>query len=186
MLFKFIKDIVLCVSFECVVSKKGNSLFCKRNVGSFIEFSSSINLLHNRLRSFLLSKFIVKILESFEDSISFLPSKQNEYLYNHVGRDPEPLGEAIHYTNPVHKHYCCKSDGSYNMNDRKIHMDAFLGKMPLQFKDPPSLLFVSVPYEELDTDTVSIRNFNEHVFKDERVEMSMIPVGDGLTLALKR
>ena len=83
----------------------------------------------------------------------FIFGKQYEYLYNHVGKDPEPLGEAIHYTNPVHKHYCCKSDGSYNMNDRKIHMDAFLGKMPLQFKDPTSMLFVSVPYEELDTDT---------------------------------
>ena len=83
----------------------------------------------------------------------FIFGKQHEYLYNHVGKDPEPLGEAIHYTNPVHKHYCCKSDGSYNMNDRKIHMDAFLGKMPLQFKDPTSLLFISVPYEELDTDT---------------------------------
>ena len=38
----------------------------------------------------------------------FIFAKQHEYLYNHVGKDPEPLGEAIHYTNPVHKHYCCK------------------------------------------------------------------------------
>ena len=32
-------------------------------------------------------------------------------------------------------------------------MESFLGKMPLQFKDPSSMLFVSVPYEELDTNT---------------------------------
>ena len=83
----------------------------------------------------------------------FIFAKQHEYLYNHVGKDPEPLGEAIVYTKPIHKHYCCKSDGSYNINDRKIHINAFLGKMPLQFKDPSSMLFVSVPYEELDTDT---------------------------------
>ena len=40
--------------------------------------------------------------------------------------------------------------------------------------------------EETDTDTTAIRNFNKNIYKDERVEMSMITVGDGLTLVLKR
>lgn len=35
-------------------------------------------------------------------------------------------------------------------------------------------------------DTQAIRNFNRHVHADERVDISMLPVGDGLTLALKR
>lgn len=35
-------------------------------------------------------------------------------------------------------------------------------------------------------DTVAIRALNELIHADERVEMSQLPIGDGLTLALKR
>jgi predicted O-methyltransferase YrrM len=37
-----------------------------------------------------------------------------------------------------------------------------------------------------DPDTAAIRAFNETVHRDERVDLSLLPVGDGLTLALKR
>jgi predicted O-methyltransferase YrrM len=37
-----------------------------------------------------------------------------------------------------------------------------------------------------EADTVALRAFNEHVHKDGRVMLSLVPVGDGLTLALKR
>jgi predicted O-methyltransferase YrrM len=34
--------------------------------------------------------------------------------------------------------------------------------------------------------TVALRKFNDHVRQDERVELAMLPIGDGVTLALKR
>jgi len=37
-----------------------------------------------------------------------------------------------------------------------------------------------------DADTRAIRDFNEKVHHDERVWLSMVPIGDGLTLAAKR
>lgn len=36
-----------------------------------------------------------------------------------------------------------------------------------------------------DEDTVAIRGFNEHIHNDDRVFISTLPVGDGITLALK-
>jgi caffeoyl-CoA O-methyltransferase len=37
-----------------------------------------------------------------------------------------------------------------------------------------------------DPDTVAIRAFNTRIRNDERVDLSLVPIGDGLTLAMKR
>ena len=37
-----------------------------------------------------------------------------------------------------------------------------------------------------DIDTVAIRAFNEMIYRDDRVDLSMLPIGDGLTLARKK
>jgi caffeoyl-CoA O-methyltransferase len=39
---------------------------------------------------------------------------------------------------------------------------------------------------DADPDTVAIRNFNEHLHRDARVDLSLVPIGDGLSLARKR
>jgi caffeoyl-CoA O-methyltransferase len=36
-----------------------------------------------------------------------------------------------------------------------------------------------------DADTRAIRDFNRRLHRDQRVTISLVPVGDGLTLALK-
>jgi predicted O-methyltransferase YrrM len=40
--------------------------------------------------------------------------------------------------------------------------------------------------ENAEPDTVAIRHFNEHLAHDDRVDLSLVPIGDGLTLARKR
>jgi predicted O-methyltransferase YrrM len=40
--------------------------------------------------------------------------------------------------------------------------------------------------EQKDADTVALRAFNDKLHRDERISLALLPLGDGVTLALKR
>jgi len=40
--------------------------------------------------------------------------------------------------------------------------------------------------KETDADTVALRNLNAKIGRDERVDASLLTIGDGLTVARKR
>ncbi len=40
--------------------------------------------------------------------------------------------------------------------------------------------------QRMDEDTVAIRDFNQHIYRDERITLSMLPLADGVSLALKK
>ncbi len=40
--------------------------------------------------------------------------------------------------------------------------------------------------DKQDDDTIAIRQFNEHLHQDDRITLSLLPIADGLTLAIRR
>ena len=75
----------------------------------------------------------------------------------------------------------------------KTNYDAYYEKV-LELLRPGGLVLVDnvlwsgrvADPSENDADTIAIRAFNKKLHGDRRITLSLLPVGDGLTLALKR
>ena len=82
-------------------------------------------------------------------------SSLNFDTFNRTQNNIEPLTDAIKSSTKGLGHHTLgeKRDGTVNINRRRIHIDEYFGKMPLQFLHPSRVDFISIPYEELETDT---------------------------------
>ena len=83
-------------------------------------------------------------------------------------------------------------DFAYIDADKAAYVDYF--EYALKLLRPGGLITVDntlwhgrlIDPEDQHPDTNAMRSFNEKLHRDERVSLSMLPIGDGLTLALKR
>ena len=82
-------------------------------------------------------------------------SSLNFDTFNRTQNNIEPLTDAIKSSTKGLGHHSFgeKRDGTVNINLRRIHIDEYFGKMPLQFLYPSRVDFISIPYEELEIDT---------------------------------
>lgn len=86
--------------------------------------------------------------------------------------------------------------GSYDLAFIDADKAGYLGyyERALELLRPGGLVVVDntlwggrvIDPEVSDADTVAIRHFNEALHGDNRVDLSLVPIGDGLTLARKR
>lgn len=75
----------------------------------------------------------------------------------------------------------------------KVNYDAYYEKC-LQLVRPGGLIAIDntlwygrvIDPERQDTDTIAIRNLNHKLHKDNRIDLSLLAIADGLTLVLKR
>ena len=149
--------------YTITLNKNYSKLFDEMKYNDLVTFGTSPNIDNcdpyngnfNAVNNLIIgAKPGTSVIRKYKELMeSYVFSKPFQYLYNHVNNDPEPLGEAIKYKKPIMIHHCCKTDGSYNINDRKIHIDEFFGKMPIMFRDPIKLMFISMPYKEMEYNT---------------------------------
>ena len=143
--------------FTVSLNKDLTNIFNSIKTNDIVTFGTSINVdsitgpVNNLVIGAKRNSFVIQKYKSLMDN--YISSNSYKYLYNHVNKPPEPLQEAISQTKPTRKHYGIETDGSYNINNRKIHIDEYFGKMPLQFINPKSVQFISIPYQELEINT---------------------------------
>jgi len=143
--------------FTVSLNKNLSNIFNNIKTNDIVTFGTSINVdsttgpVNNLVVGARRGSPVIQRYKSLMEN--YVSSNSYKYLYNHVTNPPEPLQEAISQTNPTRIHYGIETDGSYNINSRKIHIDEYFGKMPLQFIDPKSVQFISIPYQELNINT---------------------------------
>lgn len=96
-----------------------------------------------------------------------------ESLHKHVSSEFNALGESIEVYSKNNKHYGCLSNGTYNLYNRKLNLDDYLGKTPIVYNNS-KLQFISFPYDLLDiqTDYEWFRFMKEHDILNSGINIS--------------
>ena len=148
--------------YTIVLNKDYNRLFNDIKHNDIVTFGTSSNMDNinpnngkfNAVNNSIIgAKPNTPVIRKYKELMKNYASSDISYTYNHVNNYPEPLGESIMYTTPVSVHYSPEYDGSYNIDNRRISIDEFFGKMPIMFKEPTKLMFVSIPYKDMEYNT---------------------------------
>ena len=148
--------------YTIVLDKDYNRLFNDIKHNDIVTFGTSSNMDNinsyngqfNAVNNYIIgAKPHTPVIRKYKELMTNYASSDISYTYNHVNNYPEPLGESIMYTNPVSIHYSSEYDGSYNVDNRRISLDEFFGKMPIMFKEPTKVMFVSIPYKDMEYNT---------------------------------
>ncbi|MCO5593488.1 hypothetical protein L7F22_047502 [Adiantum nelumboides] len=124
------------------------------------------------------------------------PKPDSKKQYSEIELEEEVhvyLGMAIDTLNMLlSKGQANSYDFAFLDADKKLYRDYY--ELLLQLVRPGGLVVIDnvlwhgkvADSQETDTKTESLRRFNEFVKLDTRVDVSMVPVGDGMTLCRKR
>jgi len=72
-----------------------------------------------------------------------------DVLHNHMSTKFNALGESIIETSATNKHFCCQSDGSHDINNKKITIGELVGDFPIHL-DYSKTKFITYPYDMLN------------------------------------
>lgn len=118
-------------------------------VGSSNAYSCDNNYPDNYIigckkNSIIMKEYVSRLVNDMTGTI--------QSLHKHVSSEFNALGEAKKLYSKNGKHYGCSTNGSYNLYNRKLNLDDYLGKTPIVFDDS-NLIFISFPYDLLKVQT---------------------------------
>lgn len=97
------------------------------------------------------SKPKLPVIKNYMNRLTGIMVGRLDALHKHVGFEFNPLGESIQLYSLKRRHYSSMKVGTMNVHGRKLQVDDYLGKTPIEFDS--KLLCISFPYDLLDIET---------------------------------
>tara|TARA_B110001469_G_C9613935_1_gene305556 strand:+ start:21 stop:935 length:915 start_codon:yes stop_codon:yes gene_type:complete len=91
------------------------------------------------------------VIKNYINRLTGIMVGRIDYLHTHVGFEYNPLGESIQLYKYNVSHYIPMQIGTMNVHGRKLQLDDFLGKTPIEYQS--DLILISFPYDHLDIET---------------------------------